>query len=469
MRSGPGDMRARSAVREMIRSLFASSSLPPRAVAVSLIVVVAVGGALRADSAAHPNVGYESADERAYALLAQSLTNGRYSRRGGTNDLHWPPGAPMLFAAARKLSSASTTSRRPSDVPAAYWAQAVMSTVTLALVFALGALLGGAVAGLIAAGVLAVYPPIISMNGSLLSEPLGAALATGAALLLVMALRARSWRVMALAGGVFGLLILTRTDFLLALPLLALSIGLLCRREGMRLALAHAGAFAAAAALVLAPWVVYASQRAGHLVPVTSGGGSALFVGTFLPGEGTTFGVKRELAPALRARHPEYDSRSVYDIPAKFALDLVAARHPSLGRDAALKREARHNLGEYGLGQPLAFVKMMSAKAARMWLSSYRGGGVEPVSLPVRIVHLIVIALGVTGLVALLLTRRLTAEFAIVLILLLYTTLLHAVFVSKARYNVPVLPMFVAAGVAGLATVLWRRSRSPGTLRSDAR
>lgn len=449
----PGGARIRGAVGPLLES----TSLSPRAIWISLLVIIALGGALRADSAAHPNVGYESPDERSYAQLSQSLTHGHYSQGASSNELRWPPGAPVLFAAARKLVPASTAARHASAVPAAYWAQALVSTVTLALVFALGVVLGGPIAGLAAAAILAVYPPIITVNGAMLSEPLGAALATAAALVLALALRARSWRIMLLAGGMFGLLVLTRADFLLALPVLGISILLLCRRDGLKPAVARAAAFCAAAVLVLAPWIAYASHRSGHFVPVTSGGGSALFVGTFLPGEGTTYGMKRALARELRARHPEYDKGSVFDIPAAYALNLVAARHPLLSRDGALQAEGRHNLVKYGLGHPPAFVKMMALKAARMWYSSFRGGGVAPVSFPVRIVHWIVIAMGVAGLLAIAIRKRLTVGFGAVLVLLAYSTLLHAVFVSKARYNVPLMPMFVAAGVAGLVTVFWRR------------
>jgi 4-amino-4-deoxy-L-arabinose transferase-like glycosyltransferase len=443
------------------RSLFSSTSLRPRVVVISLLVIVALGGALRADSAAHPNTAYESPDERSYGLLSQSLTHGHYSQGARSDDLRWPPGAPALFAAAREAFPVSAVDRRPSDVPAAYWAQALVSTLTIALVFALASALGGPVAGLVAAALLAVYPPIITVNGAMLSEPLGAALATGTALLLVLALRAGSRRLIALAGGLFGLLVLTRADFLLALPVLGLAIGLLCRRQGVRAALLQSAAFATAGALVLAPWIIYASHRSGRLVPVTSGGGSALFVGTFLPGEGTTFGMKRALRPELHARHPRAPIvDGIPQVSAGLALDLVAERHPHVARDVALQAEGRHNLVKYGLGQPLAFLRMMAGKAARMWYSSYRGGGVPAVSFPVRIAHWIVIALGVAGFSALLLTRRLTAQFAVVLLLVAYTTLLHALFVSKARYNLPVMPMFVAAGVAGLATISWRRPRS---------
>src|SRR5207253_4714052 len=58
------------------------------------------------------------------------------------------------------------------------------------------------------------------------------------------------------------------------------------------------------AAVTVAPWVTFVASRKHSLVPITTGGGSNLFIGTYLPGHGTIFGLKRALGPTLRAHHP---------------------------------------------------------------------------------------------------------------------------------------------------------------------
>ncbi|MDX6689849.1 MAG: hypothetical protein QOG15_1306 [Solirubrobacteraceae bacterium] len=447
----------RQRVSAALAPLFVSRSLPGWTIIVLLVVIVVSGGALRGLAAAHPDRTYVSQDARSYALLATSLTRGHYHQRRNSNDLRWPPGAPAFFAVAAKLDPSSPAAGEPTDIPAAYWLQALVSTATLLLVFALGAVLAGPVAGLIAAALIAFYPPLIAINGSLMSETLGAGLATAAALLLLLALRARSGRLYAGAGFVFGLLVLTRTDFLLAIAIVALVIAFAAWREGRGAALRRVGAFAGVALLVLLPWAAYASHRAGSLVPVTTGSAPPAFIGTYLPGDGTTVGLKKALEPQIRKRFPEYRTTKIYKIPASTALKIIAARHPELTRDDALKRETRHNLVKYGLGDPVSFTGMMLSKVGRMWGKYYRGGGVHYISAVTRTFQWVLVALSVIGLAGLLARRRMTAPFAVIFLIVLYSTLLHAIVVSQARYNLPLMPMFVAAGVAALAVAFSKR------------
>src|SRR4051794_13589333 len=95
-----------------------------------LVAVTIVAGALRAGPALHPNP-YVSADERSYTNVALRLAEtGRYGR----DSLHWPPGAPVAFAAAIRVGG----------VRAAYWVNWLAGTALVALVFFLA---GGPPAG----------------------------------------------------------------------------------------------------------------------------------------------------------------------------------------------------------------------------------------------------------------------------------------------------------------------------------
>ena len=439
-----------------VAPLLQSRSLAPRTIVVLLVLIVLSGGALRGLAAAQPDKAYVSQDARAYAQLGKSLTRGEYDQGTHSDNLRWPPVAPAFFAAAALLTPSSPAAGEPTDLPAAYWLQAIVSTATLLLVFALAGLLAGPVAGLVASALVAFYPPLISINGSLISETLGAFLAMGAILLIVLSLRIGSWRSAAVAGAALGLLVLTRADFLAAIALVSIAIAMLARRQGRGAALAQAGAFAAAAVLVIAPWTIYASGREGHFVPVTTGSGPVLFTGTYLPGGGTTVGMKKAFEPELRRRHPEYQTTKIHKIPAKHVMSLVASRHPELTRDAALRREGLRNLVKYGFGDPIDFAAMTLAKVRRLWGEYYQGGGVYHRSVVMRSYQWLLVAIAVCGLVALLARRRLTGPFALVFGLVLYSTLLHAVVLSEARYNLPLMPMLVAAGVAALAVAFSR-------------
>ena len=417
---------------------------------------VALSFGLNARMAANPRSDYQSADERSYGKLAVDIADNHHYGGSSAEPLHWPPGAPILFAVGHKLfPSASDT--KSYDIRSAYWEQALLTTGTTALAALLAWLLAGPWAGVAAAAIVGTYPPLIGATGDQLSEPLGAFLLIGAFTALAWAVkRCRPpggglgpWR-WAASGALFGLAILTRTD-LLPLPFLLAGIAaviVLWRARDWRRALKTWGALAVACAVVLAPWTIYASAEEGGFVPVTKGSASALFVGTYLPGGGTTVGMKFALEKQLRAKHPELDGTKTYKIPAKYALDLFIAKHPGLTRDEALQSEARHNLIHYSTTQPVAFTKMAFSKAKRMWFFYYRGGGVHYISTATRLWQIFLVVAGTLGMIAGIWRRRDPVLMAVLLAVAL-STAIHAIVVSQARYNLPLMPSLIAAGVAG--------------------
>ena len=434
-----------------------------------LAAVLALSFGLNARMAANPRTAYQSADERAYGKLAVDIADNRhYGGRSTkmTEPLHWPPGAPMLFAAGYKLFGTDADSK-DFDIGAVYWQQALITTGTTALAAALAWILAGPWAGVLAGAIVGTYPPLIGATGDQLSEPLGAFLLLAAFVALALAVKRRArWWGWAAAGALFALAILTRTD-LLPVPFLIAGIGgviVLWRHRSLRRALLSWGMVAIAAAVVLAPWTLYASSEEGRFIPVTKGSAAALFVGTYLPGGGTTIGMKEHLEPQLRARHPEYAGLKTYKIPAADALEIFAARHPDLPRDQALQREARKNLVHYSTTQPVAFAQMQWAKAKRMWFFYYRGGGVHYISTPMRFWQVFLVIASGAGLLAGLIRRR-EPVLGAVLIAIAYSTLIHTIVVSQARYNVPLMPSLIAAGVAGWFLALQRRpAPKPATL-----
>ncbi len=115
-----------------------------------LVAIVLLSAGLHAHRAMNPTSSYQSADERSYGKLAVSLANvGQYGppSTGMRDPLHWPPGAPVLFAAGHELfpSAGSVASR---DIPAAYWLLAIVSTLTTLLAALLARVLAGPWAGL---------------------------------------------------------------------------------------------------------------------------------------------------------------------------------------------------------------------------------------------------------------------------------------------------------------------------------
>lgn len=430
-------------------------SVPLRAllVAVLLLAIVVVGAVARFETAGG-RPGAASADQRSYVRLAGDLrAYGSYGDSSTHQPFHWAPGAPALFAAADILSGHDVHGRPHIDQRAALYAQAAVGTGTIIAAFALAALIGGAWGGLLAAVVVALYPPLINSTAYLVSEPFGAFMITTSLATLIWAWRRRAPWAFAIAGAAFGLTCLVRADVLLAAVLLPLLCGaLLWRRHGWECGAARACAMLLGTAAIVIPWSAYASERAGHFIPITDGGAGTLYVATYLPGHGTIFGLKRALAAEVHKAHPYTRHTPEYKIPEGLVLDVVAARHPNLPREASLRKAALHNLSKYALGQPLSFAGMVFSKLWRMWSEYYRGTH-RPQRASTLWEHRVIVGLALIGLLAALIVRR-RRPLAIVLFAILVTTALDVFFVAEPRHAFRLLPSLVAAGAAGWALLI---------------
>ncbi len=334
-----------------------------------------------------------------------------------------------------------------------------MGTLTVAAAFALAALLAGAWAGVAAAAAVTFYPPMIEATSPLVSETLGAFAIATALAVLAWAWRGGGAARAALAGVALGAACLVRADVLLgalaAVALLA-AVGWRARGRGTGL---RAGAAALAGLLVLlVPWGVYASRRAHAFVPITDGGASTLFIATYLPGHGTIFGLKRALRGELVRRHPAYRHTPAGRIPSMRFLDVVAARHPGLGRDAAISKELRRNLRVYVTGHPLAFARLTAGKVWRMWGAPFHGTFRRSTAAEVWF-HRALVAVALLGLLGGLWRRR-SVGLGLTAAAIAVVAVVDIAFVAEPRHAFRLMAALLAAGAAGWAQLL-ARPREP--------
>jgi dolichyl-phosphate-mannose-protein mannosyltransferase len=431
---------------------FAWPSPPGRrtlVVAALVAALVAAAGALRLE-AAGDRTGHPSADERAYVRLAGDLrSTGSYGGPTTAHPLHWAPGAPALFALADALSGHPASAPR-IDTRAARRAQAVVGALTVGAAFALATLIAGAWAGLAAAVAVAFLPPMITATEHLTSEPLGAFAVTAALAAVAWAWNRGRAASFAVAGAALGVACLVRADVLLAALVLVPAIGLLrARRAGRRAGLAAGAATLAGLLVLVVPWSAWASAGEGTFVPITDGGASTLFVGTYLPGDGTMFGLKHALAREAVQVHPEIRGRPLFRVRERDFLDAVAARHPGMPRDAAISVELHRNLRVYLLGHPVAFARMTARKLWRMWGFPFRGTFHRPRASTTWL-HRALVALALAGLLAGLVRRR-DPLLGLALVAIGVTTAVDVAFVAEARHAFRLLPALLAAGAAGWA------------------
>jgi 4-amino-4-deoxy-L-arabinose transferase-like glycosyltransferase len=205
-------------------------------------------------------------DGREYDELARWLVDrGTY----GLQALR-APGYPTLMAAVYLVFGKSLLALR--------LVEAVLGTVTVGLVGAIGSRLFGRRAGLIAASLMALHPVLAFLPSTQYSENtvvLAIVLALGAA---SEAWRKGGWWRWAAAGVFLGAATLVRPNVILMWPGLALGfmVALVRERRGWLLPLLVASL---ALVLTVAPWVVRSHQVHGRWFFVATGGGRSFWLG----------------------------------------------------------------------------------------------------------------------------------------------------------------------------------------------
>jgi hypothetical protein len=305
----------------------------------------------------------------------------------------------------------------------------------------------------VAALVVTVYPALLQYQGMLMTEPLATTLLAAALLAFLWAGDGRGPWAWALPGALLGLMALVRPEYLpygLLLPLLAM-FRLRRLRRSWRPGIAAAAVMVVAFVLPIVPWTVRNAIVLDRFVPVSTGGGKALYVGTNLAADGDGPRLREQL---LR-QHPQL-RRQVAGAPLSTQLDtllevLAARAHPGLETDQALMRMGRDQLRDDVSDHPADFAAMLGRKAYRAW----REG-------PRKIMHAsgwkafqkVLALLGLLGLAVLALRRR--WEALPVALLIAGVTLTSALLIASPRRVLVILPAVAALAGTGVGWLVER-------------
>jgi 4-amino-4-deoxy-L-arabinose transferase-like glycosyltransferase len=249
--------------------------------AAGLLVVVVAFGLRLAYVDATP--GYPLRDDALdYDAHARSIAAGHgYSKTiaHGRPTAFRPPGYPYALAGVYRLAGVENAPRA-DRVRAARVFGAVLGALVVGLVGVLAAQLWGRRVALVAAALAAVYVPLITVGGAVMSEMLFVVFMLAALIAAIEHRRsAHRHRLAILAGVLGGLAILTRANGMVLLLPLAVSVwdG---RPRLTRAALLPPVVLVAAAALTVTPWTIRNAVELHSFVPVTTQLGSAL-AGTY--------------------------------------------------------------------------------------------------------------------------------------------------------------------------------------------
>jgi 4-amino-4-deoxy-L-arabinose transferase-like glycosyltransferase len=443
--------------------------LPDRHGKTTLILLAAIlvlGFGLRAYRVVEP-LATPGDDAHAYYALSKSLyEEGTYGGPTFRDASDWSPGAPLLYAA----SFYATGGPREGT---ARIVELLLGLAAIVAVYMLGRRINCAPAGLIAALGVAIYPPFIHSTGALYSEPPAIFTLPAATLAFLWAAnlgisraggaegggvrtgesastpslhdrtRASRWLV---PGLLFGLTALIRPEYLivgLAFALLAaIRIG---RERGWQASLAAAGLFIAALLIPIVPWAIHNQVALHRTVPISTGSGKALYVGTFLPADGEYQRVKAMLAERYLHRDLPPHSEALERIDPTPLFDRVAAHYPNLPRDSALGKIGKQNFSKYFGEDPVGYAAMTVRKVWRMW-SAGIGEALE--SGVGRFAQVILVLLGLAGLVLLGLRRRWWELVAMATPIVLVTVVGAASLAAPRRNEILMTLIFPLVGVA---------------------
>jgi 4-amino-4-deoxy-L-arabinose transferase-like glycosyltransferase len=457
-----------NAVANWIRALptrFGKTTL----IALALIAVLGLGA--RAYVVAKP-VANPADDSHAYYALSKALyEEGSFGGPEFRDSSDWSPGAPLLYAAGFYATGGAREGT-------ARIVEALLGVAAILVVFLLGRRLGatatpragprfGSAVGLLAALAVAVYPPFIHSTGELMSEPPAILTLPAAVLAFLWASDpGRSRWAWLLPGLLFGLTAMFRPEYLFvgaAFVLLAALRPILAHgpSAGWKPGLAGGALLLLALLLPIVPWTIRNVDVLGRVVPISTGSGKALYVGTYLPADGEYQRVKALLYERYEHKSLPPDSEALNEVDPGPLFDRVAERYPDLPRDSALGKVGKENLSKYLGEDPAGYAAMTVRKVGRMWSS---GVGEAMSSGVGRAVQILLVALGLTGFVLLGRRRRWWDLVALATPILLVTAIGAASLAAPRRNEVLMTLVFPLAALAlsrGVAAISSAREWSP--------
>jgi 4-amino-4-deoxy-L-arabinose transferase-like glycosyltransferase len=173
-----------------------------------------------------------------------------------------PPLYPLLLAFFHKVGITSVTQQMLMNC--------LIGTMSIVLAMVLARRISGPRTALVAGLFAAVNPNTFRYDGTLWSETLAVALMLLSILALHHVLTGPSRRWAAMTGLCFGLATLTRAEYVIALPLIAVFL-LWTGRRTLRRAFTMAAIFSVAATAVMSPWLIHNATRFEHPVGLTVG------------------------------------------------------------------------------------------------------------------------------------------------------------------------------------------------------
>ncbi|MEX1254405.1 MAG: glycosyltransferase family 39 protein [Dehalococcoidia bacterium] len=369
--------------------------------------------------------------ESGYGYVSNSNPSVIFGELVGHGDptAFWPPGYPIVLAGFWKVF--------PMTLDSAKVFHAVLGALTIPLVYGIGQTLFDRRTGLVAAGLLAVFPNAIIWTPLVISEHLFTFLFVAALWLLVATGDRPSvrWPALVAIGFLTGVALLTRGQGAVLVPVLFVYWLL---RFGLRPALRSTALTLLVAAAVIAPWTARNWVELHAFVPISTNTATVLRQGHSPDSTGTHVWPD-EVVDGFRPWESLYDPEwevTAYREYTKRAISY-AFTHP--GREFQLSRWKVYHL-------------YRSDSEMMPWLTTLGSTPLKPEGLEdvlVRVLDYGYYALLFAAAASALASFRLDANRSLLLSVFFFWTALHVVFTGEPRYHLPLIPIFCLAVAAG--------------------
>ncbi|MEP6624065.1 MAG: glycosyltransferase family 39 protein, partial [Acidimicrobiia bacterium] len=308
--------------------------------------------------------------------------------------------------------------------------------------------LAGDTAGLIAAGIAALYPYLFVNDGLIMSESLAVLAAVGALLLLMRLIDAPRPRTALFLGLVCGAAALARAELILLTPLLGIPLLWTFRARAWRERWMVLGAIAAGAVIVVGPWVGFNLGRFDEPTAISTNDGIAILGSTcdsvFF---GSAIGLTN-LHTCIPKHAPPGDQSVVSKIYRQRALDYINNGHRGQFVRVVLARIGR----DWSVFRPTDMAFINESEGRPRWLTNLGLWWYYPLA-----------ALAIAG--AVILRRRRTREWFLAVPPVIVTV--GAVLsYGQTRFRVPAEPVIVILAAVTIAAVI-ATARSRRAPRDD--
>ncbi len=310
--------------------------------------------------------------------------------------------------------------------------------------------LAGETAGLIAAGIAAIYPYLWVNDGLIMSEAFAVAAVVGALLLFLRLVEQPSRNVAAGLGVVCGLAALARAELILLAPLLAIPLFWTWRTRSLRTRLTSIAVVGLGALVVVGPWVAFNQSRFSDTTFISTNDGIAILGSTC---DAVFFGRAiglTNLTVCIPKHAPPGDQSRISKIYRQRAIAYINDGRRGQFVKVVAARVAR----DWGLFRPKDMLFINEAEGRPRWLTNLGLWFYYPL-----------LALAIVGAIVL---RRRRVRMWFLLVPPVIVTAGALLSYGQTRFRVPAEPIIVVlAAVAMTAAARRRAPRGQSTMEAS--